>query len=84
MSQVLNHFLKKFSNDRELHDRTGVPLEEIQNIVLGNVVPDVGSNNVARDAALMAGYPPSIPAHSVNMACMSSILSITTSETKAA
>lgn len=63
----------------ELHDRTGVPLEEIQNIVLGNVVPDVGSNNVARDAALMAGYPPSIPAHSVNMACMSSILSITTS-----
>ena len=55
-----------------------VPKEEIQHIVMGTVVQDVQASNVARDSALVAGYPPTIPAHTVIMGCLGSIQSITT------
>jgi acetyl-CoA acetyltransferase len=52
-------------------------MDQIQYIVLGNVISEVSYNNIARNAALVAGYPAIIPGHTVNMACMSSIQSIT-------
>lgn len=62
----------------ELHNRSGVPMDQVQYMVLGNVLTDLTYTNMTRNAALLAGYTSSIPGHTVNMACMSSIQSITT------
>ena len=38
---------------------------------MGQVVPSVKAPNLAREAALGAGLPKSVPAHTVNRACAS-------------
>src|SRR5688500_8375828 len=38
---------------------------------MGQVVPSVKAPNLAREVVLGAGFPPSIPAHTVNSACAS-------------
>ena len=53
-------------------------MDQVQYMVLGNVLTDLTYTNMTRNAALLAGYTSSIPGHTVNMACMSSIQSITT------
>jgi acetyl-CoA acyltransferase len=56
---------------RELVERTEVDPASIGTVVLGQVVPSVKAPNLAREAALGAGLPKSIPAHTVNRACAS-------------
>lgn len=43
----------------------------IDEVVLGCVVQNPATSNVAREAALAAGVPPEVPAHTVTMACVS-------------
>ncbi len=43
----------------------------LDQVVLGTVVQNLATSNVARDAALAAGVPNSVPAHTVTVACIS-------------
>ena len=49
----------------------------VDRVVLGSVVQDVDTSNVAREAALGAGIPQSVPAFTVTMACISSNQALT-------
>ena len=56
---------------RELVERTEVDPASIGTVVMGQVVPSVKAPNLGREAALGAGLPTSVPAHTVNRACAS-------------
>lgn len=58
--------------------RTGVPKEEIDYVVYGTVIQEVKTSNIAREAALGAGFSLQTPAHTVTQACISSNQAITT------
>jgi acetyl-CoA acetyltransferase family protein len=54
--------------------RVGVPLERVEDIVAGCVNPaHEGMGDIARWAALAAGFPDSVPAITVNRFCASSL-----------
>jgi acetyl-CoA acyltransferase len=57
---------------RGLLTRTGLPPDRLDRVVLGTVIQDVQTSNVAREAALAAGIPNDVPAFTVTMACISS------------
>ncbi|EEB12759.1 medium chain specific acyl-CoA dehydrogenase, putative [Pediculus humanus corporis] len=63
---------------KSLVRKTGIPKEEIQYVVYGTVIQEVKTSNIARDAAVCAGYSNKIPAHTVTQACISSNQAITT------
>ena len=52
--------------------RNGLDGSELDAVVMGSVVQNTSTSNVARDGALGAGVPNSVPAHTVTMACISS------------
>ncbi len=52
--------------------RTGIDPSEVDYICAGTVIQEVKTSNVAREAALGAGFSDRIPAHTVTMACISS------------
>src|SRR5919109_1649585 len=55
-------------------ERVGAPLERIEDITAGCVnVAHEGMGDVARWAALAAGFPDSVPAATVNRFCASSL-----------
>jgi acetyl-CoA acetyltransferase family protein len=55
-------------------ERVGVPLERVDDIVAGCVNPaHEGMGDIARWAALAAGFPDSVPAVTVNRFCASSL-----------
>src|SRR5207237_5685018 len=55
-------------------ERVGVPLERVEDIVAGCVNPaHEGMGDIARWAALAAGFPDSVPAIAVNRFCASSL-----------
>lgn len=58
--------------------KTGIPKELIEYIIYGTVIQEVKTSNIAREAALAAGYSDRIPAHTVTLACISSNVAITT------
>lgn len=65
-------------NSRGLLKKTGVPKEVIEYIIYGTVIQEVKTSNIAREAALSAGFSEFTPAHTVTMACISSNQAITT------
>ncbi|GLH06044.1 Putative 3-ketoacyl-coa thiolase [Gryllus bimaculatus] len=62
----------------EILKRTGVPKEVIDYIIYGTVIQEVKTSNIAREAALCAGFSDKTPAHTVTMACISSNVAMTT------
>ncbi|NWV82491.1 ECHB enzyme, partial [Dasyornis broadbenti] len=58
--------------------RTSVPRDVVDYIVYGTVIQEVKTSNVAREAALGAGFSNKTPAHTVTMACISSNQAMTT------
>ncbi|XP_068084136.1 trifunctional enzyme subunit beta, mitochondrial [Anabrus simplex] len=62
----------------ELMRRTGVPREIVEYIIYGTVIQEVKTSNIAREAALCAGFSDRTPAHTVTMACISSNVAMTT------
>src|SRR3954463_11402295 len=55
-------------------ERVGAPLERVEDIVAGCVNPaHEGTGDIARWAALAAGFPDSVPAITVNRFCASSL-----------
>uniref|UniRef100_A0A8C5M6S1 Trifunctional enzyme subunit beta, mitochondrial n=1 Tax=Leptobrachium leishanense TaxID=445787 RepID=A0A8C5M6S1_9ANUR len=61
-----------------LLNRTNIPREVVDYIVYGTVIQEVKTSNVAREAALGAGFSDKTPAHTVTMACISSNQAMTT------
>ncbi|MBN2687296.1 MAG: acetyl-CoA C-acyltransferase [Deltaproteobacteria bacterium] len=49
----------------------------IDRVIMGNVISDIATTNVARDSALGAGIPVTVPAFTVTLACVSSNVAIT-------
>lgn len=60
-----------------LAGKTGFPLEQLDMVILGTVMQDVNTSNVAREAALAAGIPDTVPAFTTTMACISSNVAVT-------
>ncbi|RZC31928.1 trifunctional enzyme subunit beta, mitochondrial [Asbolus verrucosus] len=58
--------------------KTGVSKEVVDYVIYGTVIQEVKTANVAREAALAAGYSDKTPAHTVTMACISSNVAMTT------
>uniref|UniRef100_A0A1I8G3N8 acetyl-CoA C-acyltransferase n=1 Tax=Macrostomum lignano TaxID=282301 RepID=A0A1I8G3N8_9PLAT len=61
-----------------LANRTKLDKSIVDYIVMGTVIQEVKTSNIAREAALGAGYSDRIPAHTVTQACISSNQAITT------
>lgn len=51
--------------------KTGVDAASIDSVIMGNVISNVKTPNVAREAALMAGVPNTVPCRTVSQACIS-------------
>ncbi|XP_034951115.1 trifunctional enzyme subunit beta, mitochondrial [Chelonus insularis] len=58
--------------------KTKIPKEMIDYVIYGSVIQEVKVSNIAREAALAAGYSDKTPAHTVTMACISSNAALTT------
>ncbi len=52
--------------------RSTVSAKQLDRVIMGCVIQDINTSNVARESALGAGVPNSVPAHTVTMACISS------------
>ncbi|TFJ82122.1 hypothetical protein NSK_006451 [Nannochloropsis salina CCMP1776] len=78
-STVYNDYLgvdlQKFAY-KGLVDKTALDPKEIDYILGGNVIQEVRTSNIAREAAMAAGLPTNIPAHTVVLACISSNVGI--------
>lgn len=61
-----------------LVNKIGLDQSAVDYICVGTVIQEVKTSNVAREAALGAGFSDRIPAHTVTMACISSNQAITT------
>ena len=57
--------------------RSGINGSQLDRVIMGTVIQDVNTSNVARESALGAGIPNSVPAHTVTQACISSNQAIT-------
>nr|XP_002119873.1 trifunctional enzyme subunit beta, mitochondrial [Ciona intestinalis] len=58
--------------------RTGLPKDSIEYVVIGTVIQESKTANIAREAALGAGISNKTPAHTVTQACISSNQAMTT------
>lgn len=56
---------------RELMLRTPLPPDRIDEVIIGNVIQDAESANMARISAILGGLPRQIPAYTVNRNCAS-------------
>lgn len=56
--------------------KTGVSKDLVDYVIYGTVIQEVKTSNIAREAALAAGYNEKTPAHTVTMACISSNVAI--------
>jgi acetyl-CoA acetyltransferase family protein len=56
---------------RGLLGKTGIDPKEVGYVVMGTVISNVKTGNVARESAITAGIPVTSPCHTVTMACIS-------------
>jgi len=52
--------------------KSTISADQLDRVIMGCVIQDINTSNVAREAALGAGVPNAVPAHTVTMACISS------------
>ncbi len=67
---------------RELMSRSSVSLEDVDEVILGNVAQPAHAANIARVSALKAGFPNKTPAYTVHRNCASGMESISTASNK--
>ena len=63
-----------------LINKTKLDGGHIDHIYYGNVIQDINTSNIAREASLAAGLPDNIPATTLSMACISSNVAATTAQ----
>lgn len=51
--------------------RTGLDPKEVDQVIMGTVVSNIQTPNVARESAIAAGIPSQVPCHTVSQACIS-------------
>ncbi len=51
--------------------KTGLSPESVDQVIMGTVISNVKTSNVARESAITAGIPNTIPCHTVTQACIS-------------
>jgi acetyl-CoA C-acetyltransferase len=61
---------------REAVRRAGVPPDEVDEVILGCILQAGQGMNPARQAAIKAGVPASVPAHTVNKVCGSGLKAV--------
>jgi len=61
-----------------LANKLGLDKSIVDYICMGTVIQEVKTSNIAREAALGAGFSDRIPSHTVTMACISSNVAIST------
>ena len=54
-----------------LLNKTGIEAGQVDSVIMGNVISNVKTPNVAREAALAAGIPNTTPCRTVSQACIS-------------
>ncbi|MCB0510202.1 MAG: acetyl-CoA C-acyltransferase [Bacteroidetes bacterium] len=54
-----------------LLSKTGLDPKEVQQVIMGTVISNLKTSNVAREAALTAGIPNTVPCYTTTMACIS-------------
>ena len=57
-------------------DRAGIDRDDIEEVILGNVLQAGGGMNVARQSAIAAGLPDSVPSFTVNKVCGSGLKAV--------
>jgi len=57
--------------------RNNIPSNSIDRVIMGNVIQEIRTSNVARESALGAGIQNTVPAFTTSMACISSNQAIT-------
>lgn len=57
--------------------RTGISPKDIDQVLMGCVATDIATTNVAREVALGAGLPRTVPAHTCTVACLSANMAFT-------
>ena len=57
--------------------KTGLDSEQIEHIIMGTVLHEPRTPNIARECLLGAGFSSNIPAHTVSLACISSNVATT-------
>lgn len=57
-------------------DETKVPAEDIDEVIVGNILPAGQGQGVARQVSINAGIPKSVPAYGLNMVCGSGMKTI--------
>ena len=67
---------------KAIMDRNTLNPEDVDYVTFGTVIQEVKTHNLARECALGAGLPNTIPAHTVSMACISSSQAITSGAEK--
>jgi len=75
--KLMPHDLQRYALTG-LVNKTGIDKSIVDYICMGTVIQEVKTSNIAREAALGAGFSDRIPAHTVTMACISSNQAITT------
>jgi acetyl-CoA C-acetyltransferase len=61
---------------REAMRRAGVEKNEVEEVIFGNILQAGLGQNPARQAAMHAGIPPTVPAHTVNKVCGSGLKAV--------
>ncbi len=73
---LLSYQLGQFAI-KGLLNKTGLDPKEVGYVVMGTVISNVKTGNVARESAITAGLPNNAPCHTVTMACISANQAIT-------
>jgi len=58
--------------------KTGLEPGQVDKVIMGTVISNIQTSNVARESALGAGIPPTTPCHTVTQACISANRAIAT------
>jgi len=58
--------------------KTGISVDDVDSVIMGTVISNVKTSNVAREAALTAGIKNTTPCHTVTQACISANRAIAT------
>jgi acetyl-CoA C-acetyltransferase len=61
---------------RRLLEETGLPPEELDEVILGNVLQAASGQNPARQAAIKAGIPDTVPSFTINKVCGSGLKAV--------
>jgi len=62
---------------KALLDRSQIAPDKINWVLMGSVISNLATSNVAREAALAAGIPEQVPAATITLACISSNKAVT-------